>query len=131
MSLAFGWTLIGLLALLGAVECRRYARAARGSRTSEELPYPRARLVRRLIVGILFAACVALVLYWPDSHWALQMACLLAVCAAMMIGLVLLWRDLHETSVQVVAHSRRMHHEAGESLQVWFDEQKKKGKGRR
>lgn len=125
MSLAFGWTLIGLLALLGAVECRRYTRAARGSRTSEELPYPRARLVRRLIVGFLFGVSVALVSYWPDSHWALQMACLGAVCAAMTIGLVLLWRDLHETSVEVVLHSQRMHREAGQSLQGWFDEQKK------
>jgi len=118
MSQVIGWFFIALLALLGLLEWGRYRRAAR---LPGELPYPGPRFVRRLAVAALFAVSILLICYLPESNRPVQLACLLAVLLAMAGGLAMLWRDLHETSVQMVEHSRRASQEMGQGLQRWLE----------
>ena len=110
-----GYGIILILLAMGGVECFRYRSAARGD--DEQLPYPRRRLSRRIGVCFLFSAVVLLIMFFPTgvSPW-LQLLLLVAVLLAVCIGLLMIRRDLHETSLSVVRESVRLETEASEAF---------------
>jgi hypothetical protein len=100
MIILFGLVL-AVFALLAAIEIYRYNRARR---FPDDLPYPRRRLSRRIAISLIFSAMVGLVTFWPEASPWIQITLLFLLCLGMVLGLVLLWRDLHETSRAVMEH---------------------------
>ena len=109
MAKIFGFILVGMLGMLTIYEVVRFIRAGRGE---EDLPYPRRRLSRRLAITVLFSAIILLALYWPRTSAPMQLVLLGAVFVSLLLGLVLLWRDLRETSLAVLDHATQMSEEA-------------------
>jgi hypothetical protein len=117
MSLVFGLLMMGALALMTGVEIRRYARAIR---TADDFPYPRRRLTRRIAIAVTFSAVVGVMigLVHPRLNIApmVRLALFLLMCLWVLIGFVLLWRDLRETSQTAVDQASRLSEQAAEAL---------------
>lgn len=119
MATIIGTVLIGVLALLSIHEIIHYGRARLDP---EQIEYPRRRLSRRLSITLLFIALMLLVMFWPQQvSPAVQLTLMLLVLVGIVIGIVLLFRDLHETSTSVVAHASRLDREASQELRDFFD----------
>jgi hypothetical protein len=118
MGRIMGIALMGLLAALAAAEIMRFVRAGQDP---EALAYPRRRLSRRLAIALLFVVLTGLLTFWPRVAPWTQLALLVATLTGMAVGLFLLWRDLRETSLAVVAESSRLTREAGGSLSGLFE----------
>lgn len=125
MSDLIGYAIILILLAMGVVECLRYRRANAGD--SDQLPYPRRRLSRRLGVCLLFVVVVLTVNFFPEGGSGLiKLLILAALLLAICIGFLMLWRDLHETSVSVVNESLRLEVEASEAFAKLMDAEKSK-----
>lgn len=119
-----GYIIIGLLGLLGLLEVARFIRARGGER---ELPYPRRRLTRRLGIAVLLGGLVFLAMFWPQEApiWV-QLVLLGLLLGGFLLSLVLIWRDLGETSRTIMGEAVKLHREAGESMQGLLERSKKK-----
>jgi hypothetical protein len=93
--------MIGSLLLMALNEVVRYRRAAR---TPDGLPYPRRRLIRRLGIALLFILILTAMALWPDSGaLRTRLALSALVLCLLALAMVLLLRDLLDTSRSVVA----------------------------
>jgi hypothetical protein len=110
----FAIFLIACLVGMSVVEIVRFRRAAADD---QALPYPRRRLSRRLGAALLFIGLLTVALFWPGGA-SLGARSVLAtgMLAALAVGLVLLVRDLHETSRSVVAMKAEMDRKTAEEL---------------
>jgi amino acid transporter len=113
MSSIFGFIIIAVLVFLSAIEIARWRVAQRGD---EELPYPRRRLVRRMAISAIFIAAAAITLFWPSGSPLLQLLLLLAILAAVLVGLVLIWLELRETSLAALDEARTINQRAAHDL---------------
>ncbi len=102
-----------MLLLLTVHEVTRYMRACRDE---EDIPYPRRRLSRRMGIAVLFSSVLILAIYWPKTSPKSQLVLIGSLLFSALFGLVLVWRDLRETSRAVVAHASRMSEEASHDL---------------
>lgn len=124
MKWIFGWAMIITLVTMAIVEVGRYRRA---QRAQDDFPYPRRRLSRRIAVSLIFSAIMALLMYWPHgAHPGVQMAMLGIFPIGILIGFLLLWRDLRETSQAAVDHAAVLSRQTGEAFKMILEH---KGEG--
>lgn len=98
--------MIGVLVLLALHEVWRHYWA---QHDDQAIPYPRRRLSRRLGAAMLLIATLLLVQFWPTGvSLAVHLGLLVAVVLLLVLAVVVVLRDLHETSravVEYAAHS--------------------------
>lgn len=124
MKWIFGWAMIITLLTMAAMEVGRYLRA---QRVQDDFPYPRRRLSRRIAISLIFSAIMALVMYWPHrAAPGVQMTMLAIFPLGIVIGFLLLWRDLRETSQAAVDHATHLSRQTGEAFKMIFEH---KGEG--
>lgn len=121
MLIVFG-LVCGVFVILSLIEVRHFLRARR---MPDEFPYPRHRLVRRIAISIVFTLVVGLVAFWPPKPlpWAQQFVLLFVILVTLMSGLVLLWRDLRETSHLALEEASRLGKQTGEAIRVLIQNQ--------
>jgi hypothetical protein len=96
-------------ACLGVLSIQEIVRYARARMDLESLPYPRRRLARRLGVAVLFEAILGLLWAWPARPSPkLALGLLAATGVLFILALLVLMRDLHETSLAMVVASEEM-----------------------
>jgi protein-S-isoprenylcysteine O-methyltransferase Ste14 len=130
MGIAFAVFAVGLFIGLALVELRRYRAALRDT---EEFEYPKRRLIRRLVIGALVLGVVLALVLIPDGMTARNELIWYGVCFVAMLAVIRLTaRDLHETSVSVVAthekFKKRSEAELGDALATMVKKRGKKKK---
>ncbi|MCL5269666.1 MAG: energy-coupling factor transporter transmembrane protein EcfT [bacterium] len=123
ISKAIGIVLIAILLLMVGFELGRYFRLRV---RPDDIPYPGGRLLRRMLMALIFAGVVGLVVFWPPvPPWA-GLGLIVLSLVGVLIGLYLLGRDFRETSREALDRTSRLKREAGESLKVLLTEAGKK-----
>jgi hypothetical protein len=123
MALAAGWLIVVALLTMAALEIGRYLRA---QRNPDDFPYPRRRLVRRIAISLNFSALMLLIMFWPRAiHSAGTLLLLMTLLlAGVIIGFVMLLRDLRETSQAAVAHANALGQQTSEAFREILDKKK-------
>ena len=105
---AFSLTLIAWLALREVLAFRVAA-----SDGTEGLSYPKKRLIRRLAVAILFAGVLLGLKFKPEGLSPADNLIWYGVClAAVLVIMILAFRELHATSIDVVRENQQFRREA-------------------
>lgn len=118
--------IFALLLALGLSEIRKY-RAAQLD--SEAIEYPKKRLNRRLLIGVLVLADILALVFMPDGMKPLYAFSYIGVCTVLLIVIVrLAGRDLRETSVSVVKTHEQFKRKSEAELESAFHEAFQKNK---
>ncbi len=126
LSRLFLAVIFALVACLSLFEVLKYRSAARAG---GPIDYPRRRLIRRITTAALVLGIVSALTFKPGSWSAMTDlmwygGCLIATLAVIWLA----FRDLHETSVSVVAAHKRFVRETEGDLTKKYAGERKKGK---
>ena len=90
-----------VLAIMSGVEWLNFRRAA----TGDGMAYPRRRLSRRIGIGLLLAAAIAMATFVPAIHPWFDLGLLVFVALLIAVALKLLVRELRESSEAAAAYA--------------------------
>lgn len=121
--MVFIYVMIAVLVLLSINEIARYRSAGRGG---DELPYPRRRLVRRLVIAALFVGVLVAVGFWPQMRPLYRLYYMTAILLVSFSGLLLIWLELAETSRAAIRQAQAMNIEAAKNLERMLREKRSK-----